>query len=132
MSNFLVILSNNIDQTQRNQIHAVVKRDAHSWWHEHLDTWIIKSEQEAVEWQEKISILFEGLPDSSFLILTLQNKPEDSNDWGGSVSTSTARWIQDILKAGNSQTFMGRYKDSDEKWQPAQLPSGNSRTNKIE
>lgn len=67
----LLIIGDEINNTQRNQIHAAVRSEAKTWWHEMPDVWMVKTDDSAVAWRDRLgvvvgiggSLLVLGLPD---------------------------------------------------------------------
>ncbi|MEY2475226.1 MAG: hypothetical protein QOG87_541, partial [Actinomycetota bacterium] len=54
---FYIILVADIDEAQREYIHAAVKMFSDSWWHELPDVWIVQGGT-AAEWRNRLDVLF--------------------------------------------------------------------------
>jgi 2-polyprenyl-6-methoxyphenol hydroxylase-like FAD-dependent oxidoreductase len=70
---FVVIIADNIDNTQRNQIHQLVKSQSEEWWHEFANTWIVRSEHHSSGWRDALQPIFHERP-SALVVLDLPTK----------------------------------------------------------
>ena len=74
---FCLIAANGIDNTQRTQIHYVVKENADEWWHEFLDLWIVRGKLTPSEWRDLFKVILPE-PPAGALVLRLPDTPPRS------------------------------------------------------
>ncbi len=70
---FLALIAEGLDNTQRNQIHAAVKKYADSWWHEFLDVWLVFSSETGEQWRDRLRVIF-GTGGAQLLVLRLPDE----------------------------------------------------------
>lgn len=97
MSQFSVIIVDNVESGVRELIHVAVKTHATDWWHEFPDVWIVKSDRTVNWWQERLDILF-GIS-GSLLVLGLPQTPSDrSIGFLLRTSTKSSNWLEGIYQ----------------------------------
>jgi hypothetical protein len=69
-TNFLAIIAEGVDSTQRRQIQAVVKANSPDWWHEMANVWIVEGGGTVADWYRRLEVVFGG-NDANLLILSL-------------------------------------------------------------
>ena len=94
MSKYLLILADQIDNTQRNLIQQVVKNNADDWWHEFLDAWIVSTDKKARWWRDELKVIF-GAPGSSFMVLTLPRP--GAGEWSSYMAPKKSKWIKENI-----------------------------------
>jgi hypothetical protein len=77
---YFIIIADRIDSTQRTLIHAVVKENATTWWHQFLDAWIVGGHT-ARFWRDELKSIV-PYPPSAVLVLSLPSQEMDRK-WAG-------------------------------------------------
>ncbi len=92
---FFVIIASDIDNTQRSQIHEVVKRDGEDWWHQLPDVWVVKG-GELATWQRSMKVIA-SIGNSA--ILTLALKPTPGARWAvaGDAASMDHQWFGSVM-----------------------------------
>ena len=87
---FLIVIADGIDSTQRMLIHEALVRDTEDWWHQLPNVWIIRSDRSPAAWLESLTVFVPKAP-SALLVLQLSN---DQKLWGASLPDQTAvEWL---------------------------------------
>ncbi|GAA4578645.1 hypothetical protein GCM10023176_54970 [Micromonospora coerulea] len=96
MTDFYLVVADQIDNTQRTQIQHVIREHAESWWHEFLDVWIVKGGESLSFWLKELRAIVPVKP-SGILILKL---PPDGSRAYASRAGASLTWLK--------EEYMGR------------------------
>lgn len=91
MTEFVMIIVDGIDETQRTLMHAQIKKHATGgWWHEMPDVWIAESDHSVEVWRQRLGVF---VPHAPSLLLVFKLPSEGNRKWSGSGVRSKWLWI---------------------------------------
>jgi hypothetical protein len=71
---FIIIIVENINETQRMQIQTAVQAKSENWWHQLTNVWIVESEDSPSDWLKLLGVIFPN-GTSSLLVFNLPDSP---------------------------------------------------------
>jgi hypothetical protein len=92
---FCAIVTEKINDTQRDLVHAAVRQKADAWWHQMSDIWVVESELSPKEWVELLGIIFPTQP-SKLLVLKLSDKSDIR--WSSMMPEKAADWFHEHMR----------------------------------
>lgn len=91
-ADFYLIVATSIDQTQRTQIQALVKRLSTDWWHQVPDVWVAKGGAvSAYAWMETLRPIIPHVPSGVYVF---KLPPEGQRQWAAAAKRSTWEWLE--------------------------------------
>lgn len=90
MTEFVMVLVDGIDETQRTLMHAQIKKQSKGWWHEMPDVWIVESNEAVEVWRQRLGVF---VPHAPALLLVFKLPSPGERKWSGSGVKSKWVWI---------------------------------------
>jgi hypothetical protein len=97
---FFLIVVENIDETQRRLIQALVKRKSASWWHEMLDVWIVQGGGIS-QWVNDLNIIITGSEHDQCMVLALPD-PKKERALGMVLPAAAKQWLIEVYSKGGT------------------------------
>jgi hypothetical protein len=89
------IVANLPSDSQRDEVHQIVKENANGWWHAFGDLWIVGGKS-AKEWRDLVGPIFPTAPSG---VIVLKIDREHSGTWASQakLSDSALAWLKKNL-----------------------------------